>query len=314
MRRAETAAFEFQPVEAFRPRLAESHGSSGTARHRCGGAGTSLAKATSRRCPRLRDLLLAAGQVRQLKSLDERERAAVLPGTVIPIAAFEALEDRTAGGRRRRVARGSALRSARTHPPRMRTHDRRLCARYQWIAPRPNVQHRADCSLTAETWGWTRRRVAPIGRRGCTRSDRDRAQQVSPPWAYLVQHLTCRAFLAGKRLLAASSVVTAGAFPKRFGERRGRHARAPAGGAARLVAAATRHAEMELPAFRLKAGKRTLRLYFPRGWLARHRSRRGFEREAGYLRQAGCGVRLIRLFRQFLQHALCADAAAGRRV
>ena len=87
MRRAETAAhLEFQPVEAqFRALGWQSaYGSSGTVRAigavvqaRRWGEGDITLDALYR----LRDLLLAAGQVRQLKSLGmSEERAAVLPG------------------------------------------------------------------------------------------------------------------------------------------------------------------------------------------------------------------------------------------
>ncbi|MEK7313976.1 MAG: Ppx/GppA phosphatase family protein, partial [Deltaproteobacteria bacterium] len=166
MRRAETAAhLEFQPVEAqFRALGWQSaYGSSGTVRAigavvqaRRWGEGDITLDALYR----LRDLLLAAGQVRQLKSLGmSEERAAVLPGGLaILIAAFEALKIE-----RLEVADG-ALREGLLYDllGRIRHEDVRartiagLCARYQVDrAQAERVARTAQhcLALTAETWG-----------------------------------------------------------------------------------------------------------------------------------------------------------------
>lgn len=312
VRRAETAArLEFQPVAAQFRALGwqTAYGASGTVRAigamvqaRRWGKGEITLDALYR----LREVLLGVGHVRHLKSLGVGEdRAAVLPGGLaILIAAFEALAIK-----RLEVSDG-ALREGLLHDlfGRMRHQDVRartiagLSARYH--------VDRGQAERVARTAQQCLEQVAATWK-----LDKDAAQTLE--WAarlheiglaiahsryhrhgaYLTRHSDLPGFSWQEQRLSA---VLIRGHRRRFPERTFKKLPKKEARAARRLCLLLRLAvllhrgrvEQELPSFRLEAGKRRLRLRFPRGWLAKHPlTREDLEQEAEYLRAAGWRLR-----------------------
>lgn len=308
MHRAETAAqLEFQPVEAqFRALGWQSaYGSSGTVR----AIGAALAARqqgedgiTLDALQRLRETLIAAGHVRALKALGvSEERAAVLPGGLaILMAAFEALKlERLA------VSEG-ALREGLLHDllGRIRHEDVRagtiasLTARYHVDrdqAARVARTARELFAQAAKAWDvgeeegqaleWAAR-LHEIGL-GIAHSKYHRHG------AYLVQNSDLPGFSwQEQRLLAVLIRAHRRRFPDGVFDELPRKAAKTARRLAMLLRLAVLlhrgRVEQELPAFTLKAGKRSLRLRFPRGWLAHHPlTDEDLAQEAAFLDAAG---------------------------
>ena len=312
MRRAETAArLEFQPVAAQFRALGwqTAYGASGTVRAigamlqaRRWGKGDITLDALYR----LREVLLGVGHVQHLKSLGVGEdRAAVLPGGLaILIAAFEALAIE-----RLEVSDG-ALREGLLYDlfGRMRHQDVRartiagLSARYhvdRGQAERVTRTAHQCLGQVAAAWGLgedaaqTLEWAARLHEIGLAIAH----SRYHRHGAYLTRHSDLPGFSWQEQRLSA---VLIRGHRRRFPEATFEKLPKKEARAARRLCLLLRLAvllhrgrvEQELPAFRLEAGKRRLRLHFPRGWLAKHPlTREDLEQEAEYLRAAGWRLR-----------------------
>jgi exopolyphosphatase/guanosine-5'-triphosphate,3'-diphosphate pyrophosphatase len=307
MRQAETAAhLEFQPVEAQFRALGwqAAYGSSGTVRA-IGAALTARRDAengiTLDGLYRLREALLAAGHVRELKSLGiGEERAAVLPGGLaVLIAAFEALKIE------RLAVSDGALREGLLYDlfGRIRHEDVRagtiasLTARYhvdRAQAARVARTAREAFAQVAEAWDlgeeeqaleWAAR-LHEIGL-AIAHSKYHRHG------AYLVQHSDLPGFSwQEQRLLAVLIRAHRRRFPEEVFDELPRKAARTARRLAMLLRLAVvlhrGRVEQELPAFTIQAGKRSLKLKFPRGWFTHHPlTHEDLAQEAAFLDAAG---------------------------
>lgn len=312
-RRAETAAhLEFRPVEAqFRARGWQSaYGSSGTVR-----AVSAVLQArrwseggiTLELLYRLRAALLTAGYVKQLKWLDVVgvERAMVLPGGVaVLIAAFEALKIE-----RLEVSDG-ALREGLLYDllGRIRHEDVRartitgLSARYQVDRAQAErvMQTARHCfSQVAEAWklGEEEAQALEWAARLHEVGLAIAHSKYHRHGAYLTQHSDMPGFsLEEQRLLATLVRVHRRRFPEEIFDgmpkRQARKARRLAMLLRLAVLLHRGRAETELPGLRVEAGRRSLRLHFPRGWLTRHPlTREDLAQESDFLKAAGMRLR-----------------------
>lgn len=308
LRHAETAAhLEFQPVEASFRALGwqAAYGSSGTVR----AIGAALAVrrgaedgVTLDALYRLREMLLAAGHVRELTSLGvSEERAAVLPGGLaILIAAFEALKiDRLAvsDGALREGLLYDLLGRIRHEDVRARTITG-LSARYhvdRTQAERVALTARAAFAQVAEAWDFGQEEAqalewaARLHEIGLAIAH----SKYHRHGAYLAQHSDLPGFSwQEQRLLAVLIRTHRRRFPEEvFDELPRRSARRARRLAMLLRLSVLLHrgrVAQEPPAFTLAAGKRSLRLRFPRGWLGQHPlTREDLAQEAQFLRAAG---------------------------
>lgn len=308
MRHAETAAhLEFQPVEAPFRALGwqAAYGSSGTVR----AIGAALAARrdgedgiTLDGLYRLRDTLLGAGHVRELKSLGiGEERAGVLPGGLaILIAAFEALKIE------RLTVSDGALREGLLYDllGRIRHEDVRagtiasLTARYhvdRAQAARVARTVREAFAQAAQAWDFGEEEAqalewaARLHEIGLAIAH----SKYHRHGAYLVEHSDLPGFSwQEQRLLAVLIRAHRRRFPEAvFDELPRKSARTARRLAMLLRLAVLLHrgrVEQELPAFTIEAGKRSMRLRFPRGWLAHHPlTHEDLAQEAAFLHPAG---------------------------
>ncbi len=308
MRHAETAArLEFQPVEApFRALGWQvAYGSSGTVR----AIGSALAARrdaedgiTLDGLYRLRETLLAAGHVRELKPLGiGEERAGVFPGGLaILIAAFEALRIE------RLTVSDGALREGLLYDlfGRIRHEDVRagtiasLTARYhvdRAQAARVARTAREAFAQVAEAWslgeeeGQALEWAARLHEIGLAIAH----SKYHRHGAYLVQHSDLPGFSwQEQRLLAVLIRAHRRRLPEDvFDELPRKGARTARRLSMLLRLAVVLHrgrVEQELPPFAIGAGKRSLRLRFPRGWLAHHPlTHEDLAQEAAFLSAAG---------------------------
>lgn len=311
-RRAEIAAqLELQPVAAqFRAHAWQTaYGSSGTVR----AVGTILQARhwsetgiTLESLYRLREALLAAGHVRQLKDFGiSPERSIVLPGGVaILIAAFEALKIE-----RLQVSDG-ALREGLLYDllGRFRKEDVRartiagLSARYQVDrAQAERVTQTARYCFTQLAEAWALNEEAGQALEWAARLHEIGLAIAHSKYhrhgAYLVQHSDLPGFSWQEQQLLATLIrvhrrrFTPGIFedlPKaqlRTGRRL----------AVLLRLGVLLHrgrTDTELPLFQLQAAKNSLSVKFPRAWLARHPlTREDLRQESVFLKAAGMRLR-----------------------
>lgn len=307
-KRAHTAALlELQPVESSLRALGwrSVFGASGTVRA-IGAAvraiGSGDAGITLSALYELRDRVLASGHVRRLRLAGVSiERAPVLPGGLaILVAAFEAL-----GIERLHVADG-ALREGLLHDllGRLGSRDVRarttqaLCARYHVDTAQSERVERTVRTLLGqlqEEEGLNEEEVhllcwaARLHEIGLAIAH----TKYHRHGAYLIEHSDLPGFsFQEQRLLAALVRGHRRRFPRPLFEEM---PRAQARGARRAclllrlaVLLNRARTDVELPRLRLEMEKKTLRIRFPRAWLARHPlTRADLAVEARYLRAAG---------------------------
>lgn len=307
LQRALTAAhLELQPIAAEFRRAGwrAALGSSGTVRA-IGAAvqahGAAPGPITASALQRLRGTLLAAGRVDRLglPGLNEERAPIFAGGFVILLAAFEALQIE-----RMDVAEG-ALREGLLYDlvGRLGRQDVRsrtisaLSARYHIdTAQASRVERTAHyCAEQVGTaWAFDRDGDRALGwAAGLHEIGLAIAHtKYHKHGAYLVEHSELPGFsYEDRRLLAALIRGHRRRFPVRVFEDMPRAAARSARRLCVLLRLAVllhrARTDVELPEFRVKAGKRSLTLTFPRGWLERHPlTLADLERERKYLRRA----------------------------